>query len=143
MSIKQTNELTSKDFNLSTNKGLIRRGFFDYVQFMQIAGGQDKKYHFAIKQTTLDNINKFIADSKLDTKNLSFFVREKAIVFIMDTKQKKIYKFNSGVFYADKIAQDNKDNGWTMTFIDNINDLSIVRTSNTNNYAQTRGFVIK
>lgn len=141
MSIKQTNELTSKDFALSTNKGLIRRGFFDYVQFMQIAGGQDKKYHFAIKQTTMDNINKFIADNKLDTKNLSFFVRAKAVVFAMDIANKTIYKFNSGVFYADKIAQDNKD--WTMTFIDNINDLSIMRTSNTNNYAQTRGFVIK
>lgn len=141
MSIKQTNELTSKDFNLSTNKGLIRRGFFDYVQFMQIAGGQDKKYHFTIKQTTLDNANKFIVDNKLDTNNLSFFVREKAIVFIMDIADKKIYKFNSGVFYADKIAQDNPD--WTMDFVDNINDLSIVRTSNTNDYAQTRGFVIK
>lgn len=143
MSIKQTNELTSRDFDLSTNKGLIRRGFFDYVQFMQIAGGQDEKYHFAIKQTTMDNINKFIADKKLDTKNLSFFVREKAIVFIMDIANKTIYKFNSGVFYADKILQDNKDNGWVMDFVDNINDLSIVRTTNTNNYAQTRGFVIK
>ena len=84
-----------------------------------------------------------IPDKKLDTKNLSFFVREKAVVFIMDIANKTIYKFNSGVFYADKILQDNKDNGWTMDFVDNINDLSIVRTTNTNNYAQTRGFVIK
>ena len=137
MSIKNTNELNKADFNLSTNKGTIRRGFFSLADFNRILSGADNKYHFVIKQSTIDNFNKWVANKKIDC----VFMREKAIVFAMSSADKKLYKFNTNVFYADKVAQDNPD--WDLVVVDNINDLSIMRNTNTNTFAEKHGFNIK
>lgn len=138
--VKQVNELTKSDFNKSVAHNLIKRGFFSYSEYTNIlGGGTDNK--FKISKLTADNVNKFIADNKLNIKSLILFIRESAVVFMLDTSNKTIYKFNSNVFYADKFIADNND--WQVVVVDNINDLKINRLTNVDTIGASYGFNIK
>lgn len=138
--IKQVNQLTKSDFNKSVAHGLIKRGFFSYAEFTNIlSGGADNK--FKLSDSTINNLNKFIADKKLNTESLVLFIRESAVVFMLDSSNKTIYKFNSNVFYADKVIADNAD--WKAVVVDNINDLTRNRATSIDTFGASYGFNIK
>lgn len=138
--VKQVNQLTKSDFNKSVAHNLIKRGFFSYAEYINIlSGGADNK--LKINKSTADNIARFITDKKLKTESLILFIRESAVVFILDTSNKTIYKFNSNVFYADKFIADNND--WQAVVVDNINDLKVNRATNVDTIGASYGFNIK
>lgn len=138
--VKQVSQLTKSDFNKSVAHNLIKRGFFSYAEYSNIlGGGADNK--FKISKLTSDNVNKFIADNKLNIKSLILFIREAVVVFILDTSNKTIYKLNSNVFYADKFIADNSD--WQVVVVDNINDLKVNRATNVDTMGASYGFNIK
>ena len=138
--VKQVNQLTKSDFNKSVAHNLIKRGFFTYNQYTDILSGKtaDK---FKLSESTINNVNRFITDKKLKTESLILFIRESAVVFMLDTSNKTIYKFNCNVFYADKFIADNND--WQVVVIDNINDLKVNRTTNVDTIGASYGFNIK
>lgn len=138
--VKQVNQLTKSDFNKSVAHNLIKRGFFTYAEYNKIlSGGADNK--FKLSESTIDNVNRFITDKKLKTESLILFIRESAVIFMLDTSNKIIYKFNSNVFYADKFIADNND--WRAVVVDNINDLKINRATNVDTIGASYGFNIK
>lgn len=138
--VKQVKQLTKSDFNKSVAHNLIKRGFFSYSEYTKIlSGGTDNK--FKLSELTTDNVNRFITDKKLKTESLILFIRESAVVFMLDTSNKTIYKFNSNVFYADKFIADNND--WQAVVVDNINDLKVNRATNVDTIGASYGFNIK
>ena len=138
--VKQVNELTKNDFNKSVAHSKVKRGFFSYAEYCAMLS-QKSDLQLKISELTADNVNRYIADNKLNTESLVLFIRESAVVFMLEVNKKVIYKFNSNVFYADKFIADNKN--WQVITADNINVITRNRDSNVDKIGASYGFNIK
>ena len=113
--VKQLNQLTKSDFAFSGAGGLIKRGFFNYKQLSDTSGlmykekttGINKQYKNKISADTLKALADFIADNKINTSDLIFFIRESSICFFMDKATGIFYKCDSNTFYADYVIAKN------------------------------------
>lgn len=148
--IKNTNDLTKKDFAFSGANQIIKRGFFGYNQIIGESAvygisKSDKKqfvYDFKLSQATIDNIKKYIADKKLSADNLLFFVRESSICFFMDKSTGLFYKCDSATNYADYVIQQNKIASDKIINCDNINVIVYNRKSKSDNLLNDFGLTL-